>query len=544
MPTVPTSPSLEEPFTKLSTVSVSPQDNIPSPFPSGFVDDVRPYVHTGANPLNEIAKSDMLLPASSASPLDVHNPLPEPSRDPMIRGGGTASSTSCALSKGHDSFAPSPLSHSHPVSTFSPRRLTQSDYEITQSTDLPMKDVGVLACSHECARSNAINGKGAAIAVTALGYRSTESEHRHDLASDPMETNHDGMIADPSGRSTSIVHETSRVHSAPSVIVRPTNGPDHANQLVANPVVPDDNVIEITTVSRINNTYATPLRQSHLNTLLASLIPSAPSSPRGNDCEKLDDDTGDAFDNFNSGSEQEDEADVDFKGRTASPSLRSKSRSSTIPTPSESDRKPSVRGKGKAGTVRKPRTSGFGDWPIAIRARKRTAIAANFPTSSMEQSSYSHDDHVNGSALWPIGTEAAKAVDRGVAVLGIPTYTPAGYDRNTMVQTMSMPTARKYATPQDKACVESDGSVGVRKRLLDQMMEADAEVVREAQRLKEVEKENERPESKKAGSRLSQSMQEIPMQGHGDSEVRNGSGWTLVVEKDRHGGKVMKWKLC
>ncbi|KAL8773327.1 MAG: hypothetical protein Q9209_001721 [Squamulea sp. 1 TL-2023] len=544
MATVPPSPSIEESSAKLSTISVPPQENIPSPFPSGFADDVRPYVHNGATPLDEAGKSDMLLRPSTTSTPDVDNIFPQPSQDLMLRGGGTASPRSSALSKEHHLFVPSLLSHSHPLSTFSPRRLIQSDYEVTQSTGLPMKDVRVLAHSHEGPRSNAIDEKGAAIVVTASGHHSTESEQCHDLASNPVETNDNGMIADPSGRLTPPAHETDRVHSAPSGIIRPTNGPDRRNELIANPVVPDDNVIDITTASRINNTYATPLRQSHLNALLTSLIPSAPSCPRQNECEKLNDETVDPFDNFNSGSEQEDEADVDFKGRTASASVRSKSYSSSAPTPSESDREPSVRGRVKAATVQKPRTSGNGDWPIAIQARKRNVIASDSQAPQTERCSYSHDDHADGSVTWPVGTEAAKAADRGVAVSGILTYTNGDNDRNSMDPNMEMSTGRKYATTPDNARMGYAKNVGARKRLLDQMLEADAEVVKEAQRLKEVERESERPKSMEASTRSSRNMQGISTQGHEDSEVRNGSGWTLVVKKDRHGGKVMKWKIC
>ncbi len=428
------------------------------------------------------------------------------------------------------------MSHSHPVPTFSPPRLTEPDRQTDQTAGLIVENVGALAYPPNSGMSDTITDKDTAIGVTTSGHHHTGSKQHPGPTSKPTDIDYNGVIIDQSHRIILPAPATYKTDPASSFVARPTNGPEQWNEGGKNRVVLDDNVTRVTAAVRLNTTKVTALRQAHLDTLLTSLIPSAPSCPHNKPGEKADDEYEDPFESFNSGSEQEDEADIDFKGGSVSPSVRSKSHSPT-PTAPESDREQRTREKGQAATVRKVGTSVFGDWPIAAQARKRTNIATKAPAKQIVRSSN------NGSVPWPLGTGASKAADHGVAVSGIPSFTVAGHDHNTKGPSKETSTPLMYTTMQEAARRQWTAGDGAKLRLWDQMLRAEAETEREAQMLKGMEQEKEKRalESMHEGTDLSQGVQERLVQGHENGEVRNGGGWALVVEKDSHGRRVTKW---
>ncbi|KAL8912692.1 MAG: hypothetical protein Q9171_002325 [Xanthocarpia ochracea] len=402
------------------------------------------------------------------------------------------------------------MSHSHPVPTVS--RLTEPDRQTT------------------------ITDKYTAIGVTTSGHHRTGSKKHPGLASKPTDIDDKGMITDLSYQTILPASTTYKTHPAPPFVAGPTNGVEQWNERANKFVVLDNNVTRVTAAVKLKTAKVTPLRQAYLNTLLTPLIPSAPSSPYDKNREKVDDKYEDPFESFNSGSEQEDEADIDFNGGSVSPSMRSKSH--FLPsTPIEPDREQPTSEKGQAATVKKVGTSVLGGWPIAAQARKRTNFATKAPAQQIVDSSY------NGSAPWPISTEASKAADRGVAVSGIPAFTVAGHDHNTMCPSKERSTPRLYTTTQEIGRVQCTAGSGAKQRLWDQMSRAEAAAEREAQMLKGMEKDKEKRalESMHEGTSLSQGVQEPPAQGHENGEVRNGGGWALVVDKDNHGRRVTKW---
>ncbi|KAL8858159.1 MAG: hypothetical protein Q9178_005336 [Gyalolechia marmorata] len=431
------------------------------------------------------------------------------------------------------------MSHSHPVPTFSPPRLTEPDRPTDQTTDLIVENVGALVYPPNSGMSNTITNKNTAIGVTTSGHHRTGSRQHPGPASKPTDIDDNGMMTDPSYQIILPASTTYKADPASSFVVGPTNGLEEWNERADDSVVLDNNVTTVTAAVRFNTTKVTPLRQAHLNTLLTSLIPSAPSSPHEKPHEKVDDKYEDPFESFNSGSEQEDEADIDFKGGSVSPSMRSKSHSPT-PAPPESNREQRTREKGQGATVKRVGTSVFGDWPIAAQARKRT----NFATTKAFAQHIAGSSH-NGSVPWPLGTEASKAAGRGVAVSGIPAFTVAGHDHNTMDRSKETSTLRMYTTTQEIGRVQCTAGGGAKQRfgLWDQMSRAEAEAQTESQMLKRMDKDIEKrtSESMHEGTNLLQGVQEPPVQGHENGEVRNGGGWALVVEKDSHGRRVTKW---
>ncbi|KAL8929684.1 MAG: hypothetical protein Q9172_000363 [Xanthocarpia lactea] len=439
----------------------------------------------------------------------------------------------------HNMLSPSHsrlTSHSHPVPTFSPPRLTEPDRQTDQTAGLIVENVAALAYPPNSAMSDTITDKDTAIGVTTSGHHRTGSKQQPGLARKPTDIDDNGMINDLSYQTILPASTTYKTHPAPSFVAGPTNGLEECNKRADDSVVLDNNVTTVTAAVRYNATKVTPLRQAHLNTLLTPLIPSAPSSPHDKNREKVDDEYEDPFESFNSGSEQEDEADIDFKGGSVSPSIGSKSYSPT-PTAPESDREQRTRKKGQAATVKKVGRSVFGDWPIAAQARKRINFATKALAQHIVGSSY------NGSVPWPLGTEASKAAGRGVAVSGIPTFTVAGHDHNTMGPSTGTSTSWMYTTTQEIGRVQWTAGGGAKLRLCNQMFQAEAEAETEAQMLHGIEKDKEKrtSESMHEGTNLSQGVQEPPVQGHENSEVRNGGGWALVVDKDSHGRRVTKW---
>ncbi|KAI4273374.1 MAG: hypothetical protein LQ337_004669, partial [Flavoplaca oasis] len=185
-------------------------------------------------------------------------------------------------------------------------------------------------------------------------------------------------------------------------------------------------------------------------------------------------------------------------------------------------------GKAAAPVKKPPRTSGFGDWPIASKARRRSIARTNSPVSNNQLPRSASD----GAAHWPLNTEASRAADRGVAVSGIPTLTKAGHDHNTASPKMLMSSSQNH------------GKLGgeMKKRVWDQMLESEADADMEIQMPLGREDKNESGVlvSARETTSLSQGIQRAPL----DEEVRNGHGWTLMVEKGRNGARRMKWKLC
>lgn len=467
---------------------------VPSPFPFETASDPEPYTRTVATPPTEMCDTDSSLRASWANPLDVDATYPGPNQNPVLRG-GQAGSRSSALGRGHQNVDPRPLSHSHPEAKSFPRHPTERGFRTDRTTS---------------GMHNTIPHKDPAIDVTTAGHRFTGSAQHHDSPSVHMDVADNGMLADLSNHLISSAPTSSQTHPTPSFAGCPATGSKPGNSRATNSTTLDNDAMETTATAKLNASLCTPLRQAHLNTLLASLIPSAPPSPRAANGEKPEDDP---FDNFNSGSEQEDESDIDFKSGSVSPSVRSKS-PSPVPTPPESDyeeitrRKRPAKGMWQATTEKqpptqkaqatpikqKPRTSGFGDWPVAAQARRRSATVT--------------ESHV----------------------------TIADHDYDIAGPSMQMSTSQKQITEQNDTHLQHTPSRRASKRSWTQMLESEADADREVRMLEAMEKEK--------GTNLSLVVQRPSVQAHDDGEIRNGSGWTLMVEKDRHGRKVVKWMVC
>ncbi|KAI4280366.1 MAG: hypothetical protein L6R38_004518 [Xanthoria sp. 2 TBL-2021] len=468
---------------------------MPLPFPFEYASDPEPYTRTVATPPTEMSDFDPSLRASWANPLDVDATYPGPNQNPVLRG-GQAGSRSSALGRGHQNVDPRPLSHSHPDPKSFPRHPTEREFRTDQKTS------GI---------HNRIPDQDPTIDVTTVDHRFTGSAQHHDAASVPMDIDDNGMFTDLPNHLISSAPTSFGTHPTPSFVRCPATGSKSGNSRAAHSTILDNDTMETTATAKFNASMCTPLRQAHLNTLLASLIPSAPPSPRASNGEKPEDDP---FDNFNSGSEQEDESDIDFKSGSVSPSVRSKS-PSPVPTPPESDYEEITRGKQPARPKaqattdkqpprqkaqatpikKKPRTSGFGDWPVAAQARRRSATVTDSPVTIAD-----HD-----------------------------------YDIPDPSMRISTSSQNQITMPKDTRLQHTPGG-RANKRSWTQMLESEADADREVQMLETMEKEK--------GMSLSRVVQRPSVQAHDDGEIRNGSGWTLMVEKDRHGRKIVRWMVC
>ncbi|KAL9027064.1 MAG: hypothetical protein Q9180_007389 [Flavoplaca navasiana] len=479
---------------------------MPSSFRSQSASASESYVRTYATPPTEMSESDLSTRVFLASPTDVDTTYPGPGQNPFLRG-GPAIPGSSAFARGYQTFDQGPLSHSHPEP----------------------------ACSSQVAVTGmygTMNDEDSVIDTTIADHGYIIPTQNHDLANKRLDMDDNGMLAHPSNHRISTAPTNFRTQSAPSSVGYQAIRSHSATKRATSPNPLDDDPLETPAAEKLHAPTVTPLRQAHLNTLLASLIPSAPSSPR--DDKKCSKD-GETEDSFDSGSEQEDDADIDFKSASNSPSVRSKS-PTPVPTPPESDYEQSTKtkrparqtGKAAAPVKKPPRTSGFGDWPIASQARRRSVARTDSPVSNNQLPRSASD----GAAHWPLNTEASRAADRGVAVSGIPTLTRAGHEHNTASPKMLMPPSQTHG--------KSGGEK--KKRVRDHMLESEADADMEVQMSPVREEEDESGvlvETPKHSS-LSSSLQRAPL----DEEMRNGHGWTLMVEKGRNGARRMKWKLC
>ncbi|KAL8733103.1 MAG: hypothetical protein Q9166_002295 [cf. Caloplaca sp. 2 TL-2023] len=555
---------------------------------------------------------------------------------------------------------PSPLSHSHPVPSFSPRRLTEQEMHTDQATSLTVEDVGALMYSSESGDSNAHICAQRPVTPSTPVPRSIESGKYDDRATMIVDIDNDGprpcvcsgsltpvprlwqtkkhvdpirdtpdidndddpAAEDLSDRPKSTAQTTDQAHPVSDLSLTgaklpieqiPNRSKDVTDIAAANIVNILNNTVPATNIGTATNNAATekagtqkgtPRPAKDLNTFLTSLIPSAPTSPtHQSKTINLDDESEDPFENFNSGSEQEDEADVDFPGGSASPSVHSISPEPQR-TPDSSDEKAARRGEILAPKAlprkQNPRRDQFGNWPVANMARPKGAPrAAATPVKRAMGYSFEYGDPIDGSSTaWPLTTESSKAADRGVAVSGINAHTSAGYEHNTpsplsfgvKKDYVDVPVTASAAKPRPGSGrpdgfvsrpVPSIGSgvlprggigrVGSRdgkggKRLWDQMLEAEEEAEREGKRLKEVE-EQVRVLKKMRGvvstrTGLSQEARDVDVAGvknglNGGNEgveeggeeeeekgqMRNGAEWTLVVERDSEGRKVCKWEI-
>ncbi|KAL8653260.1 MAG: hypothetical protein Q9226_003917, partial [Calogaya cf. arnoldii] len=404
MSTLPTNASITEyqdPSPSTSSDPVPPKQYLPPRCPSESASDPESYARTAATPPTEMSDSDLSLRGSLANPLDFDVTYRALSQNPVLRG-GQAVALSSTLAKGHQAFDAIPSSHSHPEPMSSLRR----------SIEL----MGAASHPHDNGRYDKIVHQDIAIHVTTASQHSTATAQHYKPINKSTDVADNRRLVNLSNHRMSTAPTSFRTHSTPSLLRCHTTGSTSENNPPASRTNLDK---DATAASNLNASMGTPLRQAHLNTLLASLIPSAPSSPRTKDAQKPDDDP---FDNFNSGSEQEDESDIDFKSASISPSVRSKS-PSPVPMPPESDYEEITREKQptkeKAQTTtplqKKPRTtrtSGFGDWPIACQARRGSATGTEAPDLDHQMARSGS----NGKTSWPYNTEASRAADRGVAV--------------------------------------------------------------------------------------------------------------------------------
>ncbi|KAL8883012.1 MAG: hypothetical protein Q9192_007480, partial [Flavoplaca navasiana] len=490
----------------LSTDLAPAQQSMPLSFRSQSASASESYVRTYATPPTEMSDSDLSTRVFLANPTDVDTIYPGPSHNPFLRGGPAVPGSS-AFAQGHQPFDQGRLSHSHPEP----------------------------ACSSQAAVTDmygTMNDEDSVIDTTIADHGYIASTRNHNLANKRLDMDDNGMLTHPSDHRISIAPTSFRTQSAPSSVDYQAIGSQSATKRATSSNPLDDDSLETPAAEKLDAPTITPLRQAHLNTLLASLIPSAPSSPRDDKKRSKDGETEDSFD---SGSEQEDDADIDFKSASKSPSVRSKS-PTPVPTPPESDYEQSTKakrparqtGKADAPVKKPPRTSGFGDWPIASQARRRSVARTDSPVSNNQLPRSASD----GAAHWPLNTEASRAADRGVAVSGIPTLTRAGHDHNTASPKLLRLPSQNHG--------KSGGEM--EKRVGDQMLESEADADMEVQMSPGREEENESGVlvSTRKTTSLSQDIQKAPL----DEEVRNGHGWTLMVEKGRNGERRMKWKLC
>ncbi|KAI4224767.1 MAG: hypothetical protein L6R36_004425 [Xanthoria steineri] len=476
----------------LSTILlVHPQPKLPSPSPFETVSDPEPYTRTVATPSTEMCDSDPSLGASWANPIDVDTTYPGSSQNPMLRG-GRAVTRSSARARDHPNGGSRPLSHSHPEPMSFLRRPAKRECRAGQITT-DMHDTHA--------------NKDTTIDVTTRGHRITRSAKRHGRASIPMEIDDDGMLAPLSNHLISTARTSSLTHLAPSFAgCRPTVSKSGSSPAACSTNL-DDDVNESTATAGLNATTDTSLRRTQVKPFNAYPIPSVAPSPRAATGEKPEEDP---FEDFTSGSEKEDKDDINFESRSISPSVRSES-PSPVPTPPESEyeeipwRKPLSRLRAQAITEKQPgrpkaqatpiqkkrRTSRSVEWPIVAQARRRSTTIAESPVTAAA------DDYDDSAPSPRMSTSSPK-----------------------------QPTVQKAAHTQHAPGGRAS------KRPWTQMLASEAHADREVQMWEAKEQEKDR----------GMSVQQRPVRrNHGDDEVRNGDGWTLVVENDGHGRQIAKW---
>ena len=436
--------------------------------------------------------SDPSLGASWANPIDVDTTYPGSSQNPRLRG-GQAVTRSSARAEDHPNGGSRPLSHSHPEPMSFLRHPAERECRAGQITT-GMHDT--------------LANKDTTIDVTTRGHRITRSAMRHGRASIPMETDDNGMLAPLSDHLISTARTISLTHPTPSFAGCRSTVSKSGSSPAAYSTTLDDDVNESTATARLNATTDTPLRRTQVKPFNAYPIPSVAPSPRAATGEKSDEDP---FDDFTSGSEKEDESDIDFESRSITPSSMRSESPSPVPTPPESDyegipwRKPRTRLQVQAITETQParpeaqatpirkkrRMSRFVEWPIVAQARRRSTTVPESPVTTADDD---YDDSVPGPRM---STSSRK-------------------------QTTVQKAARTQRTPGGRAS----------KRSWTQMLASEAHADREVQMWEAKGKEKD----------PGMSVQNRPVRrNHGDDEVRNGDGWTLVVEKDGHGRQIAKW---
>ncbi|KAL8997103.1 MAG: hypothetical protein Q9169_003539 [Polycauliona sp. 2 TL-2023] len=442
-----------------------------------------------------MSDSDLSFRPSLVTTVDVDTTCPRSSRN-LVLGGSQAGPKRFTLGQGHQASNSNPSCHSHPE----PISLSQAAVRGVRGRN---------------------NDKDVPINVTTAGHRYNESLQYHDLVSKSTNIAEYLMLADRSSYLIPNGPMNSPTDSAPhSFVPRPPTESEQGNKRAARPItttLEDDPL----TAAKIDTPVATPLRQAHLNSLLASLIPSGPSLPS----RKHDNRIGvrGSEDSFDSGSEKEAESDIDFEITSITPSVRSKS-PSPVPTPPESDyeqptkaRQPAKLKEKIATPVNKrPRRSVFGDWPIASQARRRSTVETETPVLGRQNAESSFNGNARPRRR---DSEASAAPDP---------LTTASHTYKTGSPNM----VRSKAQNQDKKTAK--------KRAWEQMLESEANADREIGMLEEIEKQKRALVATREETNSLHDVANLPVD---DGEVRNGSGWTLVVDRDRHGKKIVKWTV-
>ncbi|KAL8675606.1 MAG: hypothetical protein Q9168_000118 [Polycauliona sp. 1 TL-2023] len=462
-----------------------------------------------------MSDSDLSLRASLSNPVDGDATYPTSSQGRVLQGSQAAPKT-FAQAERHPTMNPNPSCHSHPEPISVAEAATN----------------GMLGT---------MNDEDASAYVTTAGQHYTESLHYHDLVSKSTDIEEYRMLADQPNRQIPTGLTTPCTLSTAFDVPLPTTKFEHGHKLATDPTTLDNDPPETTTAVNASTPTATPLRQAHLNTLLASLIPAGPSSPPKKAGRVSAHESEDSFD---SGSEQEDESDVDFQVASITPSVRSKS-PSPVPTPPGSDhaQRKKVKQPARVQTStatpaeKKRRPSSFGDWPVASQARMRSTTVTDTPVTDYEMAESSSNDDGRG----PLDSGASEAAEDSVPVPSTSPSTTAGPTTNTTSPNMVASTA-KTAKKQE------DSSSKSKKRAWEQMLESEANANRELQMMETMVKETENAKEKAAlvaTRKDKNSSQRIrPTAANADDgEVRNGNRWTLVVDKDLNGNRTTKWTV-
>ncbi|KAI4242333.1 MAG: hypothetical protein L6R40_004062 [Gallowayella cf. fulva] len=214
--------------------------------------------------------------------------------------------------------SPSPSRHSHPVTSFSPRRLTEEELYGEPVTNSPIEDVATLKDIDPLTHMpdddddddddyDFNTGSGARLASSIVAHRSTERDrHRSTTSNNKKDDIGDNKDDSAPRDSASQRNDVNEARVFPNV---DTSSTLNASTSINTPTISDDSKEK--------------RRQNYLDSLVASLTePTSPFSPPSRAPKRVRfDEPEDPFENFNSGSEPEDEADVDFKTASRSPSL-------------------------------------------------------------------------------------------------------------------------------------------------------------------------------------------------------------------------------
>ncbi|KAL8804885.1 MAG: hypothetical protein Q9182_002287 [Xanthomendoza sp. 2 TL-2023] len=467
-----------------------------------------------------------------AKVIDESNPDIRPSNEekveemlPSVLRGGKASSK------------PYPSSHSHSMHSFSPRRLTNQELHNERGA---VEDVGTMMHISDRDASASDSEPGAPLAVSSSALNFKRQGHLKDKDAKDVE-----VLLD---------HRSSCSHP-----VYPT-GAEHGDQQMANPTSQSIdryearagiNVNATTSVAEPGSSKAAKGKKRHhdftspVASPIASTLPtfSAAAFPRMSKRVKFNalTESEDPFENFNSGSEPEDDDDMDFYAPSASPSLRSKSPSPERTPLQPEDEIPASKGKAEAQRqqaavkVKKTLRSSIEleKWPIARQARR---ISLNSPSSHFAATVMA--ERTNNKS-YPLANEALRANKRRGALSGFPNLPSAGHDHETSRVNGTRPSSAKNNHPivaenAPLAYAASRYSVfqAEYSTLNVQIRESEKEAQIEKKKLHEVEREVELLKGMIEGD-----------DGSGVEQVRSGGDWTLIIERDKHGRRVNRWRF-